>query len=273
MNVKFLGTAAAEGWPGLFCQCQPCRRARREGGKNIRSRSSCLIDGKLLIDFPSDTYMHILNNNIDLGALQHLIITHSHLDHFYPLDLILRSPPYAYLDHLHTLNIYGNDKVTAKGENERQLSNTSEEYIKFREVFPFEPFKAGDMVITPLLASHDRQERCYIYIIEVEGKTVLYGTDSGYYTEQTWKALHAHYLNGVILDCTNGPDPENSAHLGFPGCKKIKEQMLDLGIADINTRFIITHFSHNGGLLHKQLEEMAGPYDFDVAYDGADFII
>jgi len=31
---------------------------------------------------------------------------------------------------------------------------------------------------------------------------------------------------------------------------------------------VATHFSHNGGLLHEQLEEALVPAGFSVAYDG-----
>ena len=37
MKITFYGTAAGEGWPGVFCQCELCREARRLGGKNIRT--------------------------------------------------------------------------------------------------------------------------------------------------------------------------------------------------------------------------------------------
>ena len=40
MKIKYLGTGAAEGWPGVFCNCQHCREAREKGGKNICTRSS-----------------------------------------------------------------------------------------------------------------------------------------------------------------------------------------------------------------------------------------
>ena len=49
MEILFLGTAAAEGTPAVFCDCKMCRYAREKGGKEIRSRSGALIDGKLKI--------------------------------------------------------------------------------------------------------------------------------------------------------------------------------------------------------------------------------
>lgn len=48
MKIQYLGTAAAEGWPGIFCNCPVCREAVRRGGKNIRSRSQALVDDSLL---------------------------------------------------------------------------------------------------------------------------------------------------------------------------------------------------------------------------------
>src|SRR5699024_2353371 len=80
MKIHFLGTAAAEGWPGLFCRCKYCDKARELGGKNIRTRSSVIIDDTLKVDFPPDTYHHILRDNIDLATVKHLLITHSHSD-------------------------------------------------------------------------------------------------------------------------------------------------------------------------------------------------
>lgn len=87
MKIKYLGTAAAEGIPALFCRCDICKEARKRGGREIRTRSQAIIDEKLLIDFPADSYLHILHYNMDFSSIEHLLITHSHDDHFYPFDL------------------------------------------------------------------------------------------------------------------------------------------------------------------------------------------
>ena len=70
MQLKFLGTAAAEGWPAIFCQCEACKTARQRGGRNIRTRSQSIVDRKLLIDMPADTYMHVLQNNLDFSKVE-----------------------------------------------------------------------------------------------------------------------------------------------------------------------------------------------------------
>ena len=63
MKIKYLGTAAAEGVPALFCRCPVCEKSRSAGGRNIRSRSQAIIDDTLLIDYPPDSFMHFINDN------------------------------------------------------------------------------------------------------------------------------------------------------------------------------------------------------------------
>lgn len=38
MKIQYLGTAASEGWPALFCSCEACEKARKLGGRNILKR-------------------------------------------------------------------------------------------------------------------------------------------------------------------------------------------------------------------------------------------
>ena len=95
MRKQYLGTAAAEGWPAVFCGCAACRRARELGGQNLRTRSQALVDGRLLIDLPPDTYLHALRGGLELERVASLLITHSHQDHFYPFELFMRGDPYA----------------------------------------------------------------------------------------------------------------------------------------------------------------------------------
>lgn len=98
--------------PALFCNCDACRRALALGGKNIRTRSQVLIDNSLLVDFPPDSYLHMPFQGLSLKTIEHLIVTHSHQDHFYPLDFILKGEPYAHIDSSQPqLKIYGNHET------------------------------------------------------------------------------------------------------------------------------------------------------------------
>lgn len=62
MKLIYLGTAAFEGIPAIFCSCPICNEARILGKRNIRTRSQAIINDDLLIDFNPDTFTHFLNN-------------------------------------------------------------------------------------------------------------------------------------------------------------------------------------------------------------------
>jgi len=269
MKIKYLGTAAAEGWPGIFCPCLACKKARRNGGKDIRTRSSALINDSLMVDFPPDTYYHVINYGIELSELKYLVITHSHEDHFYPTDLTLRRSIFAHLDSDNILEVYGNNAVNAIMKDLLDKPYDLNKFVKSHYVPPFEPFKAGDINVTPLLALHNRQEDCYIYIFEDrDGKRMLYGNDTGIFPEETWEYIEGRHFDLVSLDCTMGPKVDGNNHMGIPDNIKVKERLIQIGCADDNTIFILTHFSHNGGLLYDELVEAARPYGFEIAYDG-----
>lgn len=274
VKVKYLGTAAAEGWPGIFCGCQHCKEARKRGGKNIRTRSSALINDSLMVDFPPDTYYHVINFGIDLSQLKHLVITHSHEDHFYTDDLELRSSVFAHLDEGSVLDIYGNRAVESIMSEILHNNPILKEYLNIHYVPPFETFEAGDIKVTPLLALHARTEDCYIYIFEDrDGRRMLYGNDTGIFPEETWEYIKGRYFNLVSLDCTMGPGQDGNNHMGLPDNIKVKERLIEMGCADEATKFVVTHFSHNGGLLHDELVELAKPHGFDVAYDGFEVFV
>lgn len=277
MKINFLGTAAAEGLPGLFCDCDVCVKARELGGKNVRTRSQAIIDEELLIDFCPDTYLHVLNQKLDLTKVKNLIVTHSHSDHFYPTDLMMRGTPYAHNKKANPLHIYGNYKVKEFYERMLALENDSKdlcECIIFTQIQGFVPIVMGDYRVTPLEAQHDLNEDCFIYIIEdVKGNRILYGNDTAYFKESTWGYLNGIYFNFISLDCTMGMLEDGGTHMGLNGNIKTKDRLIEMGCADENTVFYINHFSHNGGIPHEEMEKEAGKHGFYVTYDGCTVMV
>ncbi len=270
MKIKYLGTAAAEGWPALFCNCQYCKMARAAGGKNLRTRSQAVIDDKLLIDFPADSYMHMLNDNIDLPNIHNILITHTHQDHLYLEDLGLRFGDFA-RDINGNLTLYGNDALLKKfialyktDPNDTHLDGK----LACRELQEFVPVAISDYMVTPLLATHDRREKCYIYLVEKDGKALLYGNDTGWFPEVTWDYLGGRRLDLVSLDCTHLKYREGTNHMGISNILEVRVRLIELNCVDASTTFVITHFSHNGHMLHDEIEQMVGSHGFLVAYDG-----
>lgn len=274
MKLKYLGTAAAEGIPGMFCNCRVCRNALKIRGKEIKTRSQALLDDKLLIDFPADTYMHILNHGLDLRNIHNVIITHSHSDHFYPNDFWCRFEGIAYDIVEEPLNIY----VTEAGYNKalRQLGeDMNETRVKFHKIAPFEPFDVEDYHIIPLAADHDSSTNPVIYIIEKGGKSLLYAHDTGIFPDSTWDYLEKYNkkFELISLDCT-GVAQKNlrRSHLCLNTDKEVYDRLTEIGVCDKNTIVYVNHFSHNGMLTHKELVVEAEKYGFLVTYDSLEVV-
>lgn len=275
MKIRYLGTAAAEGFPALFCNCSVCARARKLGGKNLRSRSQAVIDDSLLIDFPPDTYYHTISGNLSLPKIKNLIVTHSHSDHCYMLDVMQRDEPFAHGIPAEKLHIFGNQEVRRVYYNARaEFSHIdSEDTAEFTFVKPFVSFQAGEYSVTPLKATHDKREDCYIYIIQKDEKRILYANDTGFFPEETWEYIKPLRFDLVSLDCTMGLVRDGKNHMGFEDDLELRSRLLKMKCADEDTKFIVTHFSHNGGLLQDEIQEKIKDYGVTAAYDGMEISI
>ena len=126
--------------------------------------------------------------------------------------------------------------------------------------------------VTPLLAAHGQygqpKLKCYIFDIEKDGKRLLYGNDTGLFPAATWDHIQGRRYDLVSLDCTMLKRKEGRNHMGIDDVLEAKRRLLEMGCADRDTKWVITHFSHNGGILHEELEEIMKPHDFMVAWDG-----
>ena len=80
MNMRFLGTGAAELYPNPYCDCEVCERARR--AKEIRLRSAFLLNEHNMVDFGVDVLAASALYDIPLYAIENVFITHTHPDHF-----------------------------------------------------------------------------------------------------------------------------------------------------------------------------------------------
>ncbi|MBO5480755.1 MAG: hypothetical protein J6A63_06185 [Clostridia bacterium] len=271
MKITYLGTAASEGFPAVFCNCKYCNEARKLKGKNIRTRSQALIDDDLLLDFPQDSYMHFLQNDIQADKIKYLLITHSHMDHFYIEDLAARGSAFAHDMRAETLDAY-----CGKGTYEKAVAYMSgESRFQFRihNTGLFQPFKVGDYEVTALPAKHMPGDDARIYIVSKQGKTLLYCNDTGYCFEEVFDYIQRKKIvfDMVSLDCTNVNipiDDEHGHHMGFPNIQRLLQRLKDIGAITKDTVKYVTHFSHNGNPIQSYLEECATPLGCKVAYDG-----
>ncbi|WP_044478959.1 MBL fold metallo-hydrolase [Paenibacillus antibioticophila] len=267
MKIHFLGTAAAEGYPNAFCRCGHCQKARELGGKNIRTRSSAIIDDIIKFDYSPDSYMQALRDQVDMGAIQHLLVTHTHTDHYNPYDLDSRTPGIAHgIDHL--LNICGNDAAMHKSRI--AIGRFIGQRFALHLMRPFRTIILGDTTITPLPADHDPLETCLLYCVERNQKKLLYGHDTGWLPEDTWSWLQGRQLDFAILDCTSAytGSTRDRNHMGVETILETQKRFRAENILRAEGRMAVTHFSHNSGLTHGELEDIFRPVGIEPAYDG-----
>lgn len=272
MEVTILGSAAAEGIPSIFCDCETCRKAWERGGKDIRLRTAYKLNDRVRIDFGPDLMAQEYRYQLHSERLRHLLITHPHEDHLYPDILDYRHPGFAVLNPDNQLTVYGNgftmQEIRAKlvvGDKDRQL--------KLQALRNFEPFEIPeeDMTVHMMAANHFALGNANIYVIRQGDKYLLIGNDTGYFPESTWDYLARQdfTLDIVILDATCGPGSEaRNGHMGGHVPIEVRDRLKEIGRIDGHTQVYVNHFSHNGHALHADLEAFYNPFGIQVGYDG-----
>ncbi len=273
MKLTYLGTAAAEAWPALWCNCESCKTARVRRGKDIRTRSQALVGDDLLLDFPPDTYMHIINYGLDLDKVKNVLITHSHGDHIAPGEFGCRGTGMCSVHEDFVLQVYGNEAVQERC-GWMVKAPMMKEHVQFHLLEPYKEYKIGDYTVYPMLADHgSKDENCFIYaIIDQEGKQLLYGHDTGYFPRPTWDFIleKGFKFDLVSLDCCAGALVGWwSNHMCYDACDSVKDRLIKCCNADENTVFVWNHFSHNCKVLgHDELVADGKQHGFEVSYDG-----
>lgn len=271
MKFQYLGTAASEGWPALFCNCEYCLKAKKLGGKNIRTRSQAIVNDDMMIDFPGDTYAHILASGKDFSKVRWCLVTHSHFDHFVPIDFCYHAEScFAHNMTEQKLTVIGNDGVKNIFDNINPTYGEGNGSVDFEVIPLYTPKQYGKYTVTALHANHMPQEEAHIYIISDGEKTMLYLHDTGLLFDEVWDYLIKNSIKAdfVSYDCTYVAIPSCGGHMGLDTCVVTRDRLLKEGIIDEHTINCINHFSHNGKLVHDELVPVAEKLGFLTAYDG-----
>lgn len=272
MRIKFLGTGASEGIPAMFCKCDVCENARKLLGKEVRTRTSVLVDGCVLIDFPPDTFYHAFINGEDLSAVHSALITHSHSDHFYPFDLMTRVASSSIKRTEEVLTLYLNAEAQKKlgCAIDKNIIEELVDNTKTKEIHAGDKLELkGGYKVTALPADHVPSEECLTYLIEKGDKRYLHVTDSTVPPESFFEALKGKRVDAVLLDCTFGTLKGNQyGHMTVDDNVEVKRRLTEIGAADDKTVFVAGHIAHCCGLGHEELNAELNKFGITVAYDG-----
>jgi phosphoribosyl 1,2-cyclic phosphate phosphodiesterase len=293
MHITFLGTGAAEAYPALFCNCDNCQRARKLGGRNLRARSSALVNQDLLIDFGPDTPAQSVRFNADLTKVENLLLTHSHADHLFMHDVRHRKKSSRIDGQLGVLTMWGNvDSVDMFNEQardvmmeefgqdrKRAIRPTREEVIdelgdfllmQTRVITPHQSLDIGRYKVHTIHAHHKEPEVCLNYIID-DGKTrFLYGNDTGTWEPAEWDFIGSlgTKLDVVALDCTVGVKHGGGGHHSNESFLAAHKEFIDRRLLSPGARFFAHHFSHQWNFVHDDIVPIMSPHGVEVTYDG-----
>lgn len=242
------------------------------GGKNIRTRCQSLIDNKILVDYPADTYMHVLSG-LPLTKIHTYLITHSHSDHLYTPDFAMRGKWFATIEKEEKVNVYADRAAYVDCAKEIGIDPWNER-MEAHYIVPFKPFEVEGYTVTALRADHGLHTTPVIFLIEKDGKCVLHSHDTGYYPRETWEYLEKNkvHIDFASFDCTEPlaekDNPEKSNHMNYCTVLNVRNKLIELGYIDDTTICAVNHFSHNGKMTHEDIEELVTKDGFIVAYDG-----
>lgn len=283
--MQFLGTGAGEGVPTPFCRCAVCQNARKVKGKEIRLRSCFRLSDEVLIDFGPDLLASCAHLGTDLYTVRHVLITHTHSDHFALSNLFLK--PMITRSNKEKLHLYltGDSIQILHAADRLGYDGKAQFFREFLEQHAvvhaltfWEKTRIGDYFVTPVKGSHHAhyERHAANYLIDLpDGRKLLYALDTGFYSEETLDFLRHHVLDLMVVEATFGSMDRGDrpySHLDVRSVNYLLDVLYQQGTVQERTQIYLTHINQEQAYTHRQMEEVyrniRTPYPIQVAYDG-----
>ena len=238
MKLLFPGTGASD-WK------EPDERGE------YRRHASALLDDSLLIDLTES----VLDQIPDPAAVTDVFFTHSHSDHFDPEALKALAPCRVYA-HESWADAIAGDGIS---------------------VIPLrvgKPVQTIGFTVIPMPSNHysDRENEITLhFLIEKEGKRVLYATDGGWLTTGENRIMEGKALDAAVFDATVGEghadDWQIFHHNSVEMIRLMRASLIKTGRLRETTPVFLTHLSQ---ALHETQSALSQKTEkpMVVCYDG-----
>ncbi|MBQ9760641.1 MAG: MBL fold metallo-hydrolase [Clostridia bacterium] len=256
MKLEFLGTGAAD-----------YDLERDSALAEFRRFSSMMINDDLLID-PGPHIFHYaetFGKEHLFDNLKTVIITHSHEDHLDP-------------ESVKRLSALCPDCVFAGNAVSLEVLQTAGVEVNYRVLTPFERYEFGNAVIVPMYANHFTgryDEQPLLYSVELEGKKLYYGADTGWLPAATWEYISTQQYDAMIFELTVGEasyDYRIFTHMGTDMLKimlrTVTHRDRHYNATNFGCKFFTTHHARTLHPDHATLAAMLAPLNVLPAYDG-----
>ncbi len=182
-DIRFLGVSGG--------------RDYRHGCTSLQVSSHVVIDAGNLIEGLRD----------ELSEVEHIFLTHSHLDHIIDIVFLVDNlydtldKPIKIYGHKHTLQALRdhlfNDTIWPDFTHIK-LKNSAKTAVEFVEISPGDSYAFADVTLTPILADHT--VTTYAYLIEKPSFKALFATDT-HLTPALWSIInHDSGIDSLIVD-------------------------------------------------------------------------
>jgi phosphoribosyl 1,2-cyclic phosphate phosphodiesterase len=180
MEIEILGSGGALTTPIPACQCQLCRLAREQGGRNARTGPSVFIhDLQLLIDTPEESKLQL--NRARIPRVTSCLYSHWHPDHTQGVRVFesLNSDWRNWPRQNRLTDVYLPQQVAADFRVFLGLHISLQYWqemgvVKLHELQDGERITLGDWQILPLRLAEDY---VYAFFLEGQGKRILIAMD------------------------------------------------------------------------------------------------
>jgi len=291
MKITFLGTSAGESYPAIWCECPNCTYAREHGGKNLRMNTGTMLDQDVLLDLNSCTFYTAARLGISFKPVKTLLVTHPHGDHntIEPYEWRRGILPEAVglsfeerqerglggpaqMD-LPMLNIYGNSLSKEKivGGHPDYFDGSKNYQVAFHEIEFGKRYSADHLEFIPVKAFHGPVDGfANSFIIERDGKRLLYALDTGGFAEEDQAIIDAYSYDAVIMEGTFGLSKVKGVfgHQNMWKNIAFRDHLVEKDCITKDTPFYLTHLCPHWTPPYDIYAPMMAEKGFIVAYDG-----
>lgn len=220
MKLHFLGTGAADwNW-----------RTYPEG---TRGSTMTLVNGTLLIDAGPSLTRNLSLAELDGKQITEVLITHSHSDHF----------------NVEQLEALAQDHPITVHATLQALARLAHPNIRKHAIAIGDVFTACGIQVTATPANHalnDLKEAAFHFLLEENGKRVLYHLDGAWMLSVERQLIGNTPLDAIVWDATSGTtlyDWRMPDHNDLKMISDLRQGMLKMRIITANTRHFFDHIA------------------------------
>jgi len=284
MKLVILGSGGATTIPRPGCQCRVCVQARTKGTPYSRSGPSLFIqDINLLFDTPEEIAVQL--NREGIAIVDYIFYTHWHPDHTLGMRIIERMNKFWLATFVKGTTPWKRVTICALPAVIKDLKAISNKHGAFFDYYEKlnltimkslenrTPIEIKDFRIVPFLVSRGYGEASTVYMIQKDGKKVIYAPCDAkpfladrQLIEADLLVIGGFFPEGPLKEGIQIP-PDNELRRELHSLTEIVELIEKIKAK----KTLLVHIEEEWGKSfddYKKLEEKYKPWNLHFAYDG-----